>query len=537
MIKKRTDITIHNSRSVTEFFNRTLDNFERKFDGFPAIQLTPPSVPALQEESPDYSEYVDEIIDNIAQREIGGFTPPCPDVDVGGCVDAANCFYNDMDSLTEWTTSGTPVSDVGAIRLGASDLIGSTPTNVVGATNIRATVVFKSVSSSVGGQRFNLYLQRNGTFAQYAVATVYVEGSDPWELRLGTSAMSPITLTGDAWEDDVEYVMSLELDTVLATVKAKLYKQSDDEPDWQLSSTTGIDVETARITLITNLDTGSSFDFYANKVTVCANGQSEPVWMDIAANQGESTRIQDENGSAPTATVVTSADAPTDGYGSGTLPGWPIERRQHIYRAEFPNGVAWLRFKPSAYVFTAGSPNLGVGGSGPEPAPPGITTFELFKVEDTTWPRPAVFDPAGVSLGTGEVAWTGSPETTLIDGFPEFQPYVAAEVQVYIKRGETDPGTVEVSPGAPIQYMLPGTGSINWRRIEESPCSGQPTSGTLSRTITDTFEAPTSVRYYTDVWYDDLLAAKGVDYNEVDGAIVPTSTISPDITVRARWVI
>lgn len=83
MIKKRIDITINQGRSVTAFFNRVLETFERKFDGFPALPADPSQVPALQENSDAFDPFNSrDIIDAIANSYQDNFTPPCPDFPV-----------------------------------------------------------------------------------------------------------------------------------------------------------------------------------------------------------------------------------------------------------------------------------------------------------------------------------------------------------------------------------------------------------------------------------------------------------------------
>lgn len=89
MIVKNKSVVISQRRSVTTFFNRTLENFERKFDGFPAILLGANQTPAVNEDSDDYSGFLDQdIIDEIAQSIQNGAAPPCPDVAGIECIDA-----------------------------------------------------------------------------------------------------------------------------------------------------------------------------------------------------------------------------------------------------------------------------------------------------------------------------------------------------------------------------------------------------------------------------------------------------------------
>lgn len=119
MIKKKTEITIHQGRSVSNFFRKNLEYFERKFDGFPAISLTPASVPAIQEGAEAYDNFnAEEIIDNIATAIVNssGAIPPCPDEVIdpdGGCypTGAGDCIPPDSGTTVKgtliWTISDT----------------------------------------------------------------------------------------------------------------------------------------------------------------------------------------------------------------------------------------------------------------------------------------------------------------------------------------------------------------------------------------------------------------------------------------------
>lgn len=49
MLHKTTKMTVSNKRSVTKFFQRMIENFERKFDGFPAANESAQQTPAVQE--------------------------------------------------------------------------------------------------------------------------------------------------------------------------------------------------------------------------------------------------------------------------------------------------------------------------------------------------------------------------------------------------------------------------------------------------------------------------------------------------------
>jgi hypothetical protein len=70
-------------------------------------------------------------------------------------------------------------------------------------------------------------------------------------------------------------------------------------------------------------------------------------------------------------------------------------------------------------------------------------------------------------------------------------------------------------------------------------CSGSTVTSTLIENTGEwaPHEDVGTVDYYATVWYDGLMAAKGIDYDVVDGAIVPKTTLDPGTIVRARYVI
>lgn len=80
MLHKKQELTVSNRRSVTTFFNRMMEQFERKFDGFPA-SVEGGAMPAVTEDThADYTGVEIDITDYLDK-------PQCPDV-----VDpATNC--------------------------------------------------------------------------------------------------------------------------------------------------------------------------------------------------------------------------------------------------------------------------------------------------------------------------------------------------------------------------------------------------------------------------------------------------------------
>jgi hypothetical protein len=116
MLRKKQDVQIHTGRSVTAFFRRNIETFERKFDGFPAINIQPAATPALNEDSEDYSGFIDDIVDEIVAN--GGWstntaTPPCPEGDPGDCIQEVFCVQDQFATRTTSPGDGWSDSDDG----------------------------------------------------------------------------------------------------------------------------------------------------------------------------------------------------------------------------------------------------------------------------------------------------------------------------------------------------------------------------------------------------------------------------------------
>lgn len=113
MLHKKQSITVSNRRSVTQFFNRVQDSFERKFDGFPALIGTPGSTPAIEEGAIDFNQ--DELIDAITGAVTSTETseiPICPTGPEEECVPSENaCVY---DTFQGTTVSGWGTTDNGS---------------------------------------------------------------------------------------------------------------------------------------------------------------------------------------------------------------------------------------------------------------------------------------------------------------------------------------------------------------------------------------------------------------------------------------
>lgn len=99
MLHKTTELIVSQRRSVTTFFNRVTDQFERKFDGFPAT--VDPAISAASSESAISDVDMDAIIDSISGTfsSSGGDIPPCPD---SPCYDQGNafCWSEEFNSIT-----------------------------------------------------------------------------------------------------------------------------------------------------------------------------------------------------------------------------------------------------------------------------------------------------------------------------------------------------------------------------------------------------------------------------------------------------
>ena len=100
MLHKRQTLNVTNRRSITTFFNRVTEIFERKFDGFVATveDTNAVEVDANHELNIDVGAIIDEITDKILEGEFGN---QCPDeiasqcVQAGGTIDCAGKAVNE----------------------------------------------------------------------------------------------------------------------------------------------------------------------------------------------------------------------------------------------------------------------------------------------------------------------------------------------------------------------------------------------------------------------------------------------------------
>lgn len=97
-MKKKQNVTIEQGRSVTTFFNRVLENFERKFDGFPALIEGARETPAIAENSDPYLSYnPQDIIDAIARSVLDASIPPCQTIE-GELIENAGAYVTPTPS-------------------------------------------------------------------------------------------------------------------------------------------------------------------------------------------------------------------------------------------------------------------------------------------------------------------------------------------------------------------------------------------------------------------------------------------------------
>lgn len=120
MMKKKQNITIAQGRSVTKFFNRVLENFERKFDGFPALIEGANETPAMVENADPYADYnPQDIIDAIARAALDAGADQCPD-----CTSGCGSGEVTTDSLltSDFTSYTTPVPNKYILDVSYDDL-------------------------------------------------------------------------------------------------------------------------------------------------------------------------------------------------------------------------------------------------------------------------------------------------------------------------------------------------------------------------------------------------------------------------------
>jgi hypothetical protein len=151
MIKKSTSLTIHQNRSVTTFFNRITEQFERKFDGFPAVQLEPRSTPALQEGSSDYDGVEIDVGDIIGDFLIDPSVLPCPQLQ--GPEHCTEGYSNGcIETFTRSTANGWGTSEIVNPTTGApliwqptdSDLSTNGTQGVISGPTSPASLLFPS---------------------------------------------------------------------------------------------------------------------------------------------------------------------------------------------------------------------------------------------------------------------------------------------------------------------------------------------------------------------------------------------------------
>src|SRR5574338_714677 len=103
MLHKKTTLTVESRRSVTAFFNRLQDRFERKFDGFPAT-IEGGSMPAVEEgpvENVDYGSIIEQIASGIYSPPTAEI-PQCPDLtdeEYRGCFDYSDPVWSNPLSV------------------------------------------------------------------------------------------------------------------------------------------------------------------------------------------------------------------------------------------------------------------------------------------------------------------------------------------------------------------------------------------------------------------------------------------------------
>jgi hypothetical protein len=78
MLLKKSTLTVENRRSVTTFFNRITEQFERKFDGFPAAVQGNTAELTLDPDTTGVN--IGDLIDKISGEFLDSQTPQCEDI-------------------------------------------------------------------------------------------------------------------------------------------------------------------------------------------------------------------------------------------------------------------------------------------------------------------------------------------------------------------------------------------------------------------------------------------------------------------------
>lgn len=396
--------------------------------------------------------------------------PPPPDpwgpLDPCACVgEGDGCLTTDFNSLYgTWHTSGSPVLSSSYVQLGPSDLIEAAPPLWANATTISASAVFKTTAAS-GTERFNLYARNNGAFLIYARAFVTVAGTGAWTLTADSSIDAGDTFTGPAWQDDTDYVLDWELD-IGGDSRARLYEASGPVPDWQVTATVTPSMSRPYYALITNLDSGGSFDFYVDRTTVCGDGSGDPEGLWLTTTSRERVEVETDPSGVDVGIPVGDAGALaiSDGLGHDN----PL-RTQFLSQVNYPIGTTRLRFPASTYSATFAMPqDLTAPDNSGVPL-----AWELFDVDDpTVWP-PTGHDPAGTQIGAGAAQLSGGGSIEIDIGALEFDAHPDLGVSMfYVKRDPTAPpwGVVSITADDAIEYLVPG--SATWDCVTNSDLLG-----------------------------------------------------------------
>lgn len=422
-MRKKIELQVQQNRSITAFFNRVADIFDRKFDGFPAVLLGASSTPAFQEGSEDYDQFnSDDIIDKIANSYQDSAVPPCPDVlPPSGCYEG-NCVVLDTFTRTDdsWDTT-----DSGHFW----------DSSVAGITETRP--------STTVGMSGLLHSEPGFTTGATVVTNQAAEGL---ELEAESLLVLPFEVRFDLWYTgnwESTYAYNANTGTPSDTYWAP---GVDDEP-----------------TLIN----GNTDSTYHQTYFRIRTRRSLPNHAFRIYNSGGSLWLARD--------YYTSA-------GGSSGPGIPEEISTQLPAETILHVKLYLSDKSRIRIWKEG------------------------ETEPSFWQLETQFQ--------GDV-W-GSADDKVVDF------HSVAKVRNFNQ--------------PPFDLFIDNLCIIPIGECEDQ-ASGTVLKGALIKEADTIYRTPTTAKYISDVWYDGMMAIKGVDYQvSEDNVVTPTSMLANDTVVTARYV-
>lgn len=454
---------------------------------------------------------------------------------VGAPSTITTCAYNEFTSLNGWIVSGSPSTSGSTLFLSGTASVRNAVGLIRNTSQSTYKMHFRSLNSTNGTQRINIYANYNNSFLGYVVASVTVNGTEPWVLSLGSSQHTAITYNGPAWQDETDYILEFEYVTSTSS-RARLYEASGAVPDWQVS---GAIYSVANVpmylAILSNLDAGSAFQWQIDRIEVCGEGAlSDPLWLNTEA---DAWLVEHGSQSGNTALTQSSpSDFLSDAYGS-----WPVDRRQWQARVTYPSGVRWIKIQEGTWIY-AGGFNQPAGPYSDDRYPTGsLLPFELVHTDvGQPWPPLAAFDPPGTPFYSGTIVTTasGGDYHLITSDILISVPNGSTSTQMYLRRTTGSPyGTVaKFNDSGPTQYLVPGSIGEDWilslaeqQHVMEPErvCYPIPTCGPACvEPILEYCDATgcyyrATIPYIpgsTTLYQDGVLLQQGVDYIEYDPA-------------------